>query len=155
MRQLTYKGDVQLYEENGALFSSEQAFNAEYVIFCSKYKEIAALIEMGVENVVCIKANPERLKGFVRFREGKMNQVLIYVKSTSAVDLLKDVAKKPYYTITYVGNANDLFNQTSVKDAIDSRVENFKKDLLIKALIEQQKVEEDDDDDLDAFVDSS
>ncbi len=84
-----------------------------------------------------------------------MNQVLIYVKSTSAVDLLKDICKKPYYTITYTGVASDLFGQEIVKEAIDSRIENIKKDIEIKALKEQQKLEEEDDDDLDAFVDSS
>lgn len=155
MRVLTYKSGVQLYEENGALFSSEEAFNAEYVIFCSKYKEIVALMSLGVENVVCIKSNPERLKNFIRYREGRMGQVIIYLKSTTAVDILKDICKKPYYTINYIGNANDLFKQATVKEAIDSRIENIKKDIEIKFLRDQQKSEEEEDDDLDAFTESS
>lgn len=155
MKSVTYKGNVELWEENGAMFSSEQAFNAEYVVFCSKYKEILALKGLGVENIVCIKDNPKRLANFIRFREGRMNQVLIYVKSTRAKDLLASLCKKPYYTITYVGKVDDLFGQTSVKDAIDSRIENIKKDLENKALREKLKLLEDDDEDLEAFVESS
>lgn len=155
MKSVTYKGNVELWEADKALFSSEQAFNAEYVVFCSKYKEIIALKEMGVENIVCIKGDPERLKNFIRYREGRMGQVLIYVKSVRAKDLLADVCKKPYYTITYVGTGDELFGQTSVKDAIDSRIENIKKDIENKALREKLKVLEDDDEDLDAFVESS
>ena len=71
MKSVTYKGNVELWEANGALFSSEEAFNAEYVIFCAKYKEILALKQMGVENIVCIKNDPERLKNFIRYREGR------------------------------------------------------------------------------------
>lgn len=155
MKSVTYKGNVELWEQNGALFSSEQAFNAEYVIFCSKYKEILALKEMGVENIVCIKNDPPRLANFVRYREGRMNQTLIYIKSTQAKDLLSKVCKKPYYTITYVGKTDDLFGQTSVKDAVDSRIENIKKDLENQELREKLKRLEDDDEDLAAFVDSS
>lgn len=155
MKSVTYKGNVELWEANGALFSSEEAFNAEYVIFCAKYKEILALKQMGVENIVCIKNDPERLKNFIRYREGRMNQVLIYVKSTQAKDLLAGICKKPYYTITYVGKVDDLFDQTSVKDAIDSRIENIKKDLENQKLREKLRRLEDDDEDLDAFVESS
>lgn len=155
MKSVTYKGNVELWEANKALFSSEEAFNAEYVIFCAKYKEILALKQMGVENIVCIKNDAERLKNFIRYREGRMGQVLIYIKSTQAKDLLAGLCKKPYYTITYVGKVDDLFEQTSVKDAIDSRIENIKKDLENQKLRERLKKLEDDDEDLDAFVDSS
>lgn len=155
MKSVVYKGDVELWEDNKALFSSEEAFNAEYVVFCSKYKEIIALKEMGVENVVCIKDEPERLANFIRYREGRMGQVLIYIKSTRARDLLAKICKKPYYTITYVGKADDLFGQTSVKDAIDSRIENIKKDIENKQLREKLKALEEDDEDLESFVESA
>lgn len=155
MKSVTYKGNVELWEANRALFSSEEAFNAEYVIFCSKYKEIIALKEMGVENIVCIKDDMERLKNFIRYREGRMNQKLIYVKSTRAKDLLANVCKKPYYTITYVGKVDDLLGQVSVKDAIDSRIENIKKDLENQELRDKLRKLEDDDEDLAAFVESS
>lgn len=155
MRSVTYKGNVELWESNKALFSSEEAFNAEYVVFCSKYKEIIALKEMGVENIVCIKDDLKRLTNFIRFREGKMNQVIIYIKSTRAKDLLASVCKKPYYTITYVGKGDDLYGQTSVKDAIDSRIENIKKDIENKELREKLKQLEDDDEDLESFEESS
>lgn len=155
MKSVVYKGDVELWEDNKALFSSEEAFNAEYVVFCSKYKEILALKEMGVENVVCIKDEPERLANFIRYREGRMGQVLIYIKSTRARDLLAKICKKPYYTITYVGKADDLFGQTSVKDAIDSRIENIKKDIENKQLREKLKALEEDDEDLESFVEST
>ena len=137
-----------------AFFSSEESFNAEYVVFCTKYKEILALKEMGVENIVCIKNNPERLANFVRFREGRMDQVLIYVKAVRAKDQLAGYCRKPYYTITYVGNGDDLFGQLSVKDAIDSRIENIKKDLENRELREKLKRLEDDDADLDDLVES-
>lgn len=155
MRKLVSKDGVELWEERKALFSSEQAFNAEYVVFCSKYSEITALKEMGVENIVCIKSEPERLANFVRFREGRMNQVMIYVKSTRARDLLAEVCKKPYYTINYVGNSEDLKGQGSVKDAIDSRIENIKKDIENKRLREQLRKLEDDDEELEEFMDST
>ena len=155
MRQLVYKGNLELYEDNGALFSNDKAFNAEHIVFCSKYKEIAYLMGMGIENVVCIKNNTERLKNFIRFREGRMGQVIIYVKSDSAHDVLKDICKKPYYTVNYVGRADDLENQTSVKDAIESRIENIQKDIELKELRDKLLAEEEDDDDLDAFTDSS
>ena len=155
MKSVTYKGNVELWESNKALFSSEQAFNAEYVVFCSKYKEIIALKEMGVENIVCIKDEPERLANFIRYREGRMDQIIIYVKSTRAKDILANVCKKPYYTITYVGKGDDLYGQTSVKDAIDSRIENIKKDIENKQLREKLKALEDDDEDREAFIESS
>ncbi len=156
MRTVVSKSGIELYEDKGALFSSASAFNAEYIVFCTKYKEIAYLIKMGVENIVCIKNNPERLKNFIRFREGRMDQVLILVKSNNARDPLQEYCKKPYYTVNYVGNANDLENQTSVKDAIDSRIENIQKDIELKALREQRLLEEEDDfDDIEALVGSS
>lgn len=155
MKSVVYKGNVELWEDNKALFSSEEAFNAEYVVFCSKYKEILALKEMGVENIVCIKDEPERLSNFIRYREGRMGQVLIYIKSTRARDLLANICKKPYYTITYVGKVDDLFGQTSVKDAIDSRIENIKKDIENRQLREKLKALEEDDEDLEAFVEST
>ena len=155
MRSMLYKGEMELFEENGALFSSEQAFNAEYVIFCSKYKEIIALKKLGVENIVCIKSDPERLKNFVRYREGRMGQVLIYVKSTRSKDLLAEYCKKPYYTVTYVGSANELESQVTVKEAIDSRIENIQKDIENQRLREKIKQLEEDDEDIEAFIDSS
>lgn len=155
MRKMVYKGGSEVWEDNDALFSSPDAFNQEYVIFVAKIRELIYLMEMGITNIVCIKNNPERLKGFLRFREGKMRQAIIYIKSLKAKDVLAPLATKPYYTITYVGDSSsDLKGQVQVKDAIGSRIENIRKDLENKELRRKLKEKEEEDDDYDDLEES-
>lgn len=155
MRKMVYKGGSEVWEDNDALFSSPDAFNQEYVIFTAKIREMISLMEMGITNVVCIKNNPERLKGFLRFRESIMRQAIIYVKSLKAKDVLAPLATKPYYTITYVGDsARELQGQVQVRDAIDSRIENIRKDLENQELRRKLKEKEEEDDDYDDLEES-
>lgn len=147
MRSVTYKNSIELQEQDGLLFSNREAYKAQEVIFCTKYKEIIALKAMGLQNIVCIKNNPVRLARFIHFRESIADQVLIYIRSVKAKDLLANLCRKPYYTITYVTDSLP----SNIKATVESRIKNIKHDLENKALREELKQQEDDDEDLDAF----
>lgn len=155
MRTLETKAGINLWDDNGALFSSEKAFNEEYVVFCTKYKEIVSLISIGVKNVVCIKNNPERLKNFIRFREGRMDQVIIYVRSDNSRDILAEICKKPYYAIVYpVSCKPEEF--AKIGKTVDSYIHNIKKDKeqLAKRIAKRQ-MEKQDDDELEILIEST
>lgn len=155
MRTLTTKNGINLWDSNGALFSSEEAFNEEYVVFCTKYKEIISLISIGVKNVVCIKNNPERLKNFIRFREGRMEQSIIYVRSDNSRDALAEICKKPYYTIVYPVSAKPEEFKV-VGETVESYISNIKKDKVqLQARMAKKQLEKQDDDELEMLVESS
>lgn len=156
MRKLETKNGIDLWDDNGALFSSEKAFNEEYVVFCNKYKEITSLITVGVKNIVCIKNNPDRLKNFIRFREGRMEQAIIYVRSDNSRDVLAEICKKPYYAIIYPVSKNEPEDFKNISETIDSYITNIKKDKaqLAKRLA-KKKLESQDDDELEILVESS
>lgn len=155
MRTLETKNGINLWDDNGALFSSEKAFNEEYVVFCTKYKEIISLVSIGVKNVVCIKNNPDRLKNFIRFREGRMDQAIIYVRSDNSRDALAEVCKKPYYAIVYPVNAEPE-EFAKVGKTVDSYIRNIKKDKeQLAARIAKKQLEKQDDDELEKLIESS
>lgn len=156
MRTLETKAGINLWDDNGALFSSEKAFNEEYVVFCTKYKEIVSLIGVGIKNVVCIKNNPERLKNFIRFREGRMDQSIIYVRSDNSRDMLAEVCKKPYYTIVYPVSHKTLEDFKPVSEMVDSYIRNIKKDRVqLARRLAKKQLEKQDDDELEKLIESS